>query len=157
MSGEYDDEQKIEDMKEQIDKYDEMSSYFIINEIGGFIWRMNHDMANGRIPTESHKGIDDDIAFMSKVQQYAVSQLNRFGVEKPYRNENKQPSAEYWAWFKWWDSHIKNLPDSEWKELNILIKEKKDCSKYWPKGNWRDNIPEEEKGIKEAEAFFKKA
>ena len=41
-------------MSEELDvtKLYEIDLYFIINEIGGFIWRMNHEMLHGRIEKE---------------------------------------------------------------------------------------------------------
>jgi len=41
-------------LKEMCEKGPEVMLYFIIDQIGGFSWQMNHDMADGRIPAEHH-------------------------------------------------------------------------------------------------------
>jgi hypothetical protein len=131
--------------------YDELNTYFIINEIDGFIWKMRHDMANNRIPKESHEAINKDIEKLTKVQQYAVSTLTRFGVSNPYRNEQRHPSAEYRAWFRWWDHYIRQMPENDWKALEQKCASKEDVSSYRPTGNWKDRIIHEEEALKKAD------
>lgn len=122
---------------------DEISLYFVINECGGFIWRMNHDMADGRIPIESHDAIDKDIAGVRRTQQDAVSLLPKFGVDQPTQGPSRAPTEEYWKWFRWWDSYIKGLSEKEWEELNKKISNKEDYSKYRPQGDWKDPVSKE--------------
>lgn len=129
--------------KKFLDEAVEMNLYFIINDCGGFIWRMNHDMSDGRIPKEHWEAIDKDIAKMRVTQEYALSQLPRIGVEHPLL-EDKTPSTEYWAWFRWWDSYIKGLSNDQWTELDSKITAKQDVSSYRPEGDWRNSFTKEE-------------
>jgi hypothetical protein len=82
----------LSDVKEIL-KGGEIHYYFLINECGGFIWRMNHDLADGRIdlptdPEENKKAIasiDEDIKKMREIQTFVVSKLPEVGVEKPVK------------------------------------------------------------------------
>jgi len=75
--------------RKQIEEADELGLYFMINEIGGFVWRMNHDMADGRIPEKDWPMIDEEIARLRPLQTFAVSQLTRIGVETPLKEDGK--------------------------------------------------------------------
>jgi len=47
----------IEEAKQkEILEMSEIDTFFLIDEAGAFMWRMNHEMAHGRIPAESHAG-----------------------------------------------------------------------------------------------------
>lgn len=143
-------------LKKKIDEGSELDQYFIINEIGGFRWRMEHELCHGRISDGDWPSISKDIARLTIAQQYAVSLLTRFGVSKPFRDDKIKPSAEYWSWFRWWDSYIKGLPQDEWKEIERRCGAKEDLSIYRPQGEWRTRIPEEEDSIRRAEEFWSK-
>ena len=54
-------EEMSEQDKKDILSMDEPTSYFLVDECGMFLFRMNHDMADGRIPKESHEGILKDM------------------------------------------------------------------------------------------------
>jgi hypothetical protein len=128
------------DIDSLIEANDEMSIYFIIDGLGGVIWRLNHDMADNRIEKESWDNLDKEILLMVEVQQYAVSKLTKFGVTNPYLDEKKHPSPEYWAWFRWWDGYIKGLPEDEWRILDAKMSAKEDISFYRPKGSWKLSV-----------------
>lgn len=121
-----------------LETLDEISLYFVINECGGFIWRMNHDMADGRIPIEHHDAIEKDIKNVRRTQMDAVALLPKFGVAQPTQGENKTPTEEYWKWFRWWDGYIKGLSEEAWKDLNRKITAKEDYSNYRPQGDWKE-------------------
>jgi hypothetical protein len=139
----------------KVSTLDEIQAYFLINQIGGIIWRMNHDMADGRIPEEEHPKIDEELARISKTQIQAISSLHRFGVTQPFRDANQQPSGAYVAWFKWWDSYVKGLSEGVWRVLEARVNHQLDVSEYRPEGDWHDNIAQEEENIKKAEEFWK--
>ena len=52
------------DLKEKLDKGSEIFLWFYIENMGGFLWRMNHDLADGRI--ESTPGIEKDTGSQGK-------------------------------------------------------------------------------------------
>lgn len=103
---------------ETIAECDEINLYFLIDHAGGFIWRMNHDMADDRIPREHHAGIDSDVMKAREQQQRAVEQCSRFGFE-PLKDG--QPTDEYWSWFRMWDGWKKSLTDEDWREFNAAL------------------------------------
>lgn len=138
-----------------IENETEIGLYFTIDSIGGFIWRMQHDYSHGRIEDSHWPEIEKDIKKMSEIQMFAVSQLTRFGVEKPQK-ENKSPTAEYWAWFRWWDTWKKNMTETEWNTLNNKMKLKQDISSYRPTGDWRSAVADEQNKMDEAEKFWTK-
>lgn len=119
-----------------LDNGPEILVYYTINSIGGFIWQMNHSMADGRIPECDHAAIDKDIANVRKQQVELIKTLPKYGVSQPL-GENDQPTPEYWLWFRWWDSYAKSLSNEEFYILNNLLSDKGDVSKFRPEGNWK--------------------
>ena len=143
--------------KKQIDDADELGSYQIIDYTGGFIWRMNHDYNRGDFTAEQWLGISKDVDNFWSIQMYAVSQLTRFGISKPFVDDAGHPSAEYWAWFRWWDEYFKRtLSEDQWDEFSRKQRNKEDISGYRPEGTWRDRLPEEEESQRQSEEFRKK-
>lgn len=70
-----------EEEKAKILGLDEVNTYFLIDECGAFTWRMNHEMAHGRIPQESHAAIQEDIEGIKELQKFTADNLNRFGID----------------------------------------------------------------------------
>jgi len=61
----------------------EVEYWVSIETLGGFIWRMNHDLADGRIKDPTG-GIDKDILEARKVSEQLVEELwEKFGVVSP--------------------------------------------------------------------------
>ena len=87
----------------------ETEYWMAIEELGGFSWRMNHDLADGRI--EDPKGaIDKEIQEAVEIQKKLVAKLKeKFGVippdECPQKEIDKElpPAPEgkiyYWNWY----------------------------------------------------------
>lgn len=136
----------------KIAECEEHELYFIINEIGGFLWRMNHDLADGRI--KSSPGIDEDLKNLSALQQKAVEQTVRFGV--PFKQEMKMNSIlkeevlvtcdEYWQWYRFWDKWKDDLKPEEWAQVSSRISNEQGIGEFLPKEKWSVN-PNEEKLI----------
>lgn len=99
----------------------EIMLYFMIDSLGGFIWRMNHDMADMRIPVEQHAGIDKDLANVQKQIEFAVDHTTRFGLKEP-RNSEGHATEEYSRWFGRWDGYVKSLSDEKFAELELALK-----------------------------------
>jgi hypothetical protein len=116
---------------------DEATTYFLINECGMFLFRMNHDMADGRIPEEAHEGITKDMVNIREVQKFAADHLDRFGVD-PESVEDKT-EGEYWKWYTFWDEWKKNLTDDEWKVVATG-----EYKEYLPTTSWKDETSTEE-------------
>ncbi len=103
--------------KEKLDTGCEQLLYFMIDGIGGFVWRMEHDLADGRI--KSTPGIEEDLLTMRETQQYAVTQLDRVGVEGA-QDENLRPTEVYWEWYKTWKAYITSLSNEDFYKLDKM-------------------------------------
>lgn len=116
---------------------DERNIYFAIDMCGGFIWRMNHDLANGRIEDPTG-GIDRDIQQARQDQLAIVAALPRFGVSEPLKDG--RPTDQYWRWFRWWDSWKKAMSNDEWRECDAAMSRgvtPEEDKRFRPSGDWR--------------------
>ncbi len=120
------DEEFLEDIK----KCDEITLYFMIDVIGGHLWRMNHDIADGRV--ESTEDIQKDLKNMRWRIEHAVDQTTRFGVDALVRNEKGKANDSYWKWFKYWDKWKKKLSTEDWDEFN----------EAYADGEYKDMLPD---------------
>jgi hypothetical protein len=88
----------------------ELEYWGAIEALGGFSWRMNHDLSDGRIDDPSGS-IDQDIGSARKIQETLVAELTeKFGVIHPkdcpqVEIGQKQPPAPegkiyYWDWYE---------------------------------------------------------
>jgi hypothetical protein len=125
-----------EEKKADILKMSEVDSYFLIDECGAFIWRMNHDMAHGRIEKEYHAAIQEDIMNVREVQKFAVDNLIRFSVDPESAKDREH--GDYWKWYNFWDKWKKGLSDENWETLMQRIANHEPYDEYLPKGTWRD-------------------
>lgn len=125
-----------EEVLSEIDGMAEIHLYFLIDFVGAVAWRMNHDASHGRILKEDMEKIDKDIERWKVQQDRAVRNLTRFGVHP--LDDGGKPTAEYWAWYKWWSNwHKDELSNKQWLELDRKMSAKEDVSTYRPTGDWR--------------------
>lgn len=117
--------------KKDILGMDEVTTYFLINECGMFLFRMNHDLADGKIPEESIEAVKTDMINIREVQIFTVEHLDRFGVD-PKSVEDKT-EGEYWKWYTFWDEWKKNLTDDEWE-----VVASGEYKEYLPKTSWNE-------------------
>ena len=110
---------------------DEATTYFLINECGNFLFRMNHDLADGRIPEESKADVQNDMINIREVQMFTVENLDRFGVD-PKSVEDKD-KGDYWKWYTFWDEWKNKLSDDVWK-----IVATGEYKVYLPTTSWKD-------------------
>ena len=127
-----------DEMAIKIEEMNEISLYFLIDEIGAFTWRMNHDMAHGRIPIESHAAIDHDIVNMRQYQIQAVERLRDVVEGLDPTDSDARPTDDYLAWYRWWNNwHKKELTEDQWNEISGKMQRDEDISDYRPEGSWR--------------------
>ena len=127
-------ETKMSDQdKKDILSMDEATTYFLINECGMFLFRMNHDLADGRIPEESKADVLKDMNNIREVQMFTAENLQRFGVD-PKSVEDKE-NGEYWKWYTFWDKWKNDLTDDEWKVVSTG-----EYKEYLPKTSWKDEV-----------------
>jgi hypothetical protein len=121
----------------------EILLYFTINELGGFIWRMNHDMADFRIAAEDHPAVSQDVTKAQVQIQFAVDQTTRFGVSMPRNTESSNGGAtpEYWTWFQRWDDYVKSLTDEQFKELNSVMTAYSSSNDATELDKWHPEVP----------------
>ena len=115
----------------------EQELYFYINSLGGMIWRLRHDMADGRIEEEL------DLTPYQYAIEYCVMRTPRFGVkiEEPKAGEHVQTTDSYWAWFRWWDNYFqRTLTEDEYEDYLSKSENREDVSQFRPAGDWRDNM-----------------
>lgn len=114
----------------------EQELYFYINTFGGMIWRLNHDMADGRIEEEL------DLTPYQYALEYCVMHTPRFGVtiDEPKEGEHVKATDSYWAWFRWWDEYFqRTLTNEEYEDYRRKADNGEDISQFRPTGDWRDN------------------
>ena len=111
---------------------DEATTYFLINECGAFLFRMNHDLADDRIPKESVEAVKTDMINIREIQLFTVENLQRFGVDP--KSVDDKTEGDYWKWYTFW-----NKWEEEWKVVSTG--EYKD---YLPKAKWNDQEPSQE-------------
>ena len=127
-----------EETKKLLDECSEFYLWILIEQTGGFLWRMNHDLADGRI--DSTSGIEEDLVNMQGRITYAVGQTERFGLEDPIGKNGQEGKDAYWKWYNGWKEHNDSLTGSEMSEVGkILNADHTDpCSKFRPKGSTSD-------------------
>lgn len=122
--------------KTEILELGEVDTYFLIDECGGFIWHMTHEMSHGRIGQEHHEAINADILTVSELQQFAVNNLGRFGIDPESANDRE--NGDYWKWYHFWDGWKKGLSNEDWDAVNNALQNKTSYEKYLPKATWKD-------------------
>lgn len=139
-----------EEYIEMIKNCSELELFLTIDALGMFVWRMNHDLADGRIgDTEKERqSITKDIRTMQERLEKTVPHCERFGVrfelvEKPNEilgGTYKTACDEYWQWYRHWDEWKKALTDDQWNEFQRLKNQKGDFSHLLPKHDWLGNL-----------------
>ena len=127
------------ELKEQMDALPEINVYFLIKEMGLYLYNTHKDYKEGRIPEKRFQEIQKGFPRLQNALEYGTRSLTRFGVS-PTHEVAGRASAEYWAWFQWWEIYVKNLPEEKWKQLETAILRKEDVSRFRPPGTWRANV-----------------
>ena len=118
----------------RINNLGEVELYFAIDYLGGYIWQCTHNMADGGMP-------EIDLTEEQYALEYLVYQTKKFGVELPNPEKGKHitPTPSYWAWFRFYDTHFKNvLTNEQWDAFLEATYNNKDTSEFMPSGHWTD-------------------
>jgi len=124
-----------------LDNMHEIDVWKKIENIGGTIYWLNHDAADGRI-TLSDKNIEQ-INEWQYVLEYLVYYTRKFGVtfsREPKSGEHIERSEDYNKWYQYWDNVVNSWSD---KQLNEFIKRREkeqDFSDLLPKTNWKGEV-----------------
>lgn len=122
------------EFKQVCEQAPEILLYYTISSLGAFMWKMQHDLADGRI--EESELVAKDLILAQEKIEFAVDQIKRFGVEKP--KDNGRATPEYWAWFRWWDQYAKSLSDEDFRKLDQALTAKENVDAWHPHGDWRN-------------------
>lgn len=139
---------------ERANELTELELYEQIEALGGLIWRINHDLADGRI-----KGDDESTGLngLRIHQQYLLQLTRKFGVEIDEPSENPvHPTASYWCWYEHWNDHFKKMDDGTYSAFMAVRKAGLAIDTYLPQGDWKANIPAKQKYLDEAEELWKR-
>jgi len=117
--------------KKDILSMDEVTTYFLVNECGSFLFNMNHGLSDGRIPEESKESVLKDMMNIRVIQKFTVDNLQRFDVD-PESVHDKE-NGEYWKWYKFWDKWKTDLTDEQWKVASTGK-----FKAFLPKTSWKD-------------------
>ncbi len=116
-------------------KFTEVELYFVIDGMGGVLWRMDHESLHGRINITPE--IQKDLDSMREEIKKAVDHTTRFGVTEPARDENGIGNDSYWTWYRFWDSWKKAMTDVQWREFDSVFsrdgREDSDIEQFLPK------------------------
>lgn len=123
-----------DERKKEIEEFDEVKSYFFIDAIGAFTWRMSHDASHGRIDMtpELQKALED----MHEEQVYCAQQLTKFGVD--HESVKNRPDGDYWKWYNHWHNWHQGMSDEQWNEVNSKMVKNEDISHLLPKNKWNE-------------------
>ena len=130
---------------EEINNLNEIDLYFMIDAIGGHIWRCRHDMAHGRIP-------EVDLTEETYALEYLVYQTTKFGVklDEPTIDQHITATPSYRAWYEFYNNHFKHvLTDKQWNDYQNAKKSGQDTSEFMPIGNWADLLEKDPQKNKE--------
>jgi len=117
---------------------DEVMTFFLIDECSSFIWKMNHDLNDGRIEEEAMPTVLEDIQQIATLQKFAVDNLERFGLKIEVITEENEKESDLRKWHKHWHTWRAKLSEEEWAKVSIG-----EYEEYLPKNKWNDEISEE--------------
>lgn len=94
-----------------------------IEDLGGFLWRINHDLAHGRMSSTS--GLEADLVSARKIQEQLVDELfENFGVVHPKDCPNRDVEGKIpiappgMIWYKdWYDEMKRNAYEIAYNKL----------------------------------------
>lgn len=120
--------------QEQADilKMDEVMTFFLIDECSSFIWKMNHDLNDGRIDETAMPIVMEDIQQIAYLQKFAVDNLERFGLDVKSLNEENEP-GDLRKWYKHWSTWRSELSDEEWDKVS-----EGEYEEYLPTKKWNE-------------------
>lgn len=123
-----------EEKKREVEELDECKLYFLIDVIGGILWGTNHDVMHGRY--DLTPGMQKDLENLSEIQQYAVQQLTKFGVDPESAKDRE--NGDYWKWYRHWNNFKENISTEEWLNFDRKMSKGEDYSDLLPKTKWNE-------------------
>ena len=109
---------------------DEVMTFFLIDECSAMIWRISHDLADGKI-TETPQ-VKEDLEQIANLQKFSVKNLGRFGLNDENIGETGD-SGDLKKWHAHWHAWRAELSDEQWKKVSIG-----EYEEYLPKKKWNE-------------------
>lgn len=123
-----------EEKKREVEELDECKLYFLIDGIGGILWRTNHDVMHGRY--DMSPSMEEDMKNLAELQKHAVQQLTKFGVDPESAKDRE--NGDYWKWFTHWNNFKENMTNEEWRNFDKKMSKEEDYSDLLPKTKWNE-------------------
>jgi len=127
------------ELKEQFDTLPEINVYFLIKEIGTYVSGITDSYKKGTISEDKFKKLREGFPRLQMALEYGTRKLTRFGVE-PTHEIDGRASAQYWAWYQWWDEYIVTLSDKSWENLKKAIADGTSVERFVPMGTWKSIV-----------------
>ena len=112
---------------------DEVMTFFLIDECSSFIWKMNHDLSEGKISEPAAPTIMEDIQQIASLQKFAVDNLDRFGVNPKEINEEADGTTDLRKWHQHWNTWRTELSAEQWEKVSIG-----EYENYLPTKKWNE-------------------
>jgi len=125
-----------EEFEKIITESDESVVYNMIYALGGFIWRMEHDLADDRIPEADEEAVVTSIVRAREQIVQVVRSLTRFGVEEPI-DSNGRTTTQYWSWYRWWNDYFQAMEEETWENYIVSSADGADLTSWRPEGTWK--------------------
>lgn len=123
-------------VKATIEGLNECEAYFMIDAIGGVIWRTNHDVGHGRYEMTDY--MLEELKDLSEQQHYCLQQLTKFGVDPDSAKD--RPNGDYWKWYHHWDNWKKEMDNDTWHIFDRKMSREEDYSDMLPKNKWNEQL-----------------
>lgn len=116
--------------KQDILQLDEVMTFFLIDECGAMIWRISHDLADGKM--EESDQVKEDLQQIANLQNFAVKNLGRFGLDDKNIG-TKDDSGDLKKWHTFWHNWRAGLSDEQWEKVSVG-----EYQEYLPNKRWND-------------------
>jgi len=131
-------EEKEKKFKQKIGTCKEHTLFIMIESLGGMIWRINHDWADGRGDYgNTPQSIKDTNKFLLDLQKnitLCVKETTRIGIKNPLK-EDGRATEEYRCWYKKWDRWYNGMDyETKNKFMDLFDKDEnhQELSEYFP-------------------------
>ena len=128
--------------EDQIQNAKEYQLYFFINQLGGQLFWLRHEWADGRLDV-SYEEVKEEKDILQYRIEYLVYQTKKFGVKfksEPKAGEHIQKDDKsYWKWFNFWNSHFEKMPQDEFFKFQKALDKHEDVTDYLPKTKWNED------------------
>ena len=125
-----------------LDRMREEDIFANIEDFGGYIWRLNHDAADGRIELTEKE--NESLERVQYALEYLVYYTRKFGVtfsREPEAGKHIERSEDYNAWYGHWNKFFNSLSIEKMDEYRRRRLNNEDLSDLLPKTNWKgENI-----------------